>query len=584
MLQPVRHALQRPNPRLFRWIQSTANDHQAALAQKPLERSTISGQKRPKQGEKQERDSEEVVQKSKKYTGKFFYGSLGATDKKFKPTKVKRNDLGVQLLSRQLHEQIFKNVSFPAPQPSYVHIAKEHLEMHGLDPSQGSVLPDTGFTLPQLQGSNLLEHFYRIGAHAAQPWLSLANEHAQSELPPQPDDWEIQSGWTKYHYRADGSSFSEHVPYPMHDGKPEEMLTFDVETMYKYSPYPIMATAASRNGWYCWISPWLLGETEETQHLIPFGDPTVPRIIVGHNVSYDRGRILEEYNINASKNRFLDTMALHVAVKGISSHQRPAWMKYRKSKETESHQQQEAVEAVIGLIHVVKTRLEVETDETKREELSRVLQEMQNSLPQMSSEALVNDSSESFVDTNAVTDPEVADVEQSSKRWEELTSANSLADVAKLHCGIIVDKDIRNDFGTSTREEILDNITDYLTYCANDVDVTHKVYSTTLTGFLAGCPHPVSFAGILTMGSSFLTVNEEWENYLNRAEGVYRDMEEGVKRKLKALAQEAKALMNTEGVWQNDPWLSQLDWTPKVAGKSRGIIAQEVLILLLPCP
>ncbi|KAG6898245.1 hypothetical protein C0992_002259 [Termitomyces sp. T32_za158] len=146
----------------------------------------------------------------------------------------KRNELGVQLLSRQLHSQIFKNVSFPPPDPSFVNIAREHLEMHGLDPSQGSVLPDTKFTLPPLQGSNLLEHFYRIGAHKAQPWLGLAKSFVHIKLPPKPDDWEIQSGWTKYYYHPDGSSYSEHVPYPMHDGKPEEILTFDsAEGVYR---------------------------------------------------------------------------------------------------------------------------------------------------------------------------------------------------------------------------------------------------------------------------------------------------------------------------------------------------------------
>ncbi|KAG6823623.1 hypothetical protein H0H93_003345, partial [Arthromyces matolae] len=75
--------------------------------------------------------------------------------------------------------------------------------MHGLDPSQGSVLPDSGFTLPQLQGSNLLEHFHRIGSETAQPWLDLAKSFVHTILPPQPDHWEIQSGWTKYYHHED---------------------------------------------------------------------------------------------------------------------------------------------------------------------------------------------------------------------------------------------------------------------------------------------------------------------------------------------------------------------------------------------
>ncbi|KAG6861646.1 hypothetical protein C0995_013648 [Termitomyces sp. Mi166 len=542
MLRPVSKLTRRPSPHLSRWFHASTQADLQALQQKAPPQVTTSNRK-PKitQAKVESREAAKVK------------------EDRSPVQHAKRNELGVQLLSRQLHSQIFKNVSFPPPDPSFVHIAREHLEMHGLDPTQGSILPDTGFTLPPLQGSNLLEHFYRIGSHAAQPWLRLAQSFVHTQLPPQPDHWEIQSGWTKYYYYPDGSSYSEHVPYPMHDGKPEELLTFDVETMPNYHPYAIMACAASPNGWYSWISPWLLGESKNTQHLISIGDPTVPRVIVGHNVSYDRGRILEEYNLKPTMNRFIDTMALHVAVKGISSHQRPAWMKYRKSKETQVEQEEEAVEAIVELMSAVEKRMMEEVDLVKKEELRRLYQDMEDSLP-----SLINK------------EELPSEAEVAVKRWEELTSANSLADVAKLHCNIDVNKDVRDDFMKLTPDEIRDNITEYLEYCASDVDVTHRVYVAALPEFFAGCPHPVSFAGIWTMGSSFLTVNDEWEFYIQRAEAVYREMEEGVKVKLKTLAEEAKLLMDDEEKWKDDTWLSQLDWTPKVAGKSRGVIPPEL--------
>ncbi|KIJ59991.1 hypothetical protein HYDPIDRAFT_43688 [Hydnomerulius pinastri MD-312] len=466
---------------------------------------------------------------------------------------VKRNELGVQMLARELHAQIFKNAAFPAPEPAFVQIAQEHLQMHGLDPKQGSVLPDTGFTLPPLQGSNLDEHFYAIGVRSAQPWLSLAKDLAGNDLPPKPDHFDIQSGWTKYYHCPDGSSYSEHVEYPQHDGKAEEMLVFDVETMPPYHPYAIMACAASKDAWYSWISPWLLGETEETQHLIPLGEPGAAKVVVGHNVSYDRQRILEEYSLKGTQTRFLDTMSLHVAVKGISSHQRPAWMKHRKAKAEKLEQQAEAVEAVLEIMRDAGTRAEKEEDAAKRAELRRVCAELEESLPQLQ---------EDESDAN--------DADLSNKRWEDLTSANSLADVAKLHCNIDVDKEIRGDFMKATREDILEDIQDYISYCANDVYVTHQVFSQVLPAFLNRCPSPVSFAGVLTMGSSFLTVNESWEEYLQNAERTYHELDMKVKKRLLDLAEQAKMMMENES-WKDDPWLAQLDWTPKVAGKSRGV-------------
>ena len=442
--------------------------------------------------------------------------------------------------------------------------------MHGLDPTQTSVLPDTNFLLPPLQGANISEHFHRIGASAAQPWLSISKTFAASKLPPKPENWHIQSGWTKYYHMSDGSSYAEHVETPVHDGKPENMLTFDVETMPNYHPYAVMACAASPNGWYAWISPWLLGETGNPEQLIPLGDSQIPRVIIGHNVAYDRIRILEEYNLARTANRFIDTMSLHVAAHGISSHQRPAWMKYRKSKQTEKEQREEAVEAVLGLMKTVEERHEQEVDTTKQAELRRLLQDMEDSLLLLQTQA------------SAGGDADISDDDIESKRWEDITSANSLADVAKLHCGIEMDKEIRSDLMTAEPGEIRENLTDYLDYCATDVQVTHDVFAVTLPAFLTTCPHPVSFAGILTMGSSFLTVDENWEKYIQNAEAVYSDMEEKVQAKLKKLAEEAKSLMESDK-WKGDPWLSQLDWTPKVAGKSRGVVAPEEVCISLVC-
>ncbi|KIM69655.1 hypothetical protein SCLCIDRAFT_102640 [Scleroderma citrinum Foug A] len=502
--------------------------------------------------------------KQRNATSQTAVASNGRKEKVFKHAEcqpsehAKRNQLGVQMLSRKLHAQIFQNVSFPPPESAFVQIAQEHLEMHGLNPKQGSVLPDTGFTLPPLQGADIDEHFYNIGLRVSHPWLPLAQQLAVSDLPPRPDYWDVQSGWTKYYFHSDGSSYSEYVDFPQHDGKPEEILVFDVETMPSYHPYPVIACAASNTAWYTWISPWLLRESTEVRHLVPLGPAETPRIVVGHNVSYDRQRILEEYNLQGTKTRFLDTMALHVAVKGISSHQRPAWMKHRKSKAEKRERRMEAVEMVVGMLQNAESQYEREPDETRRTDLLRLRNELEEGLAQLQSE-----------------DFDMEQEEESKKSWEDLTSANSLADVAKLHCNIDVDKEIREEFLKATPSEILDGIHDFLNYCANDVYVTHKVFSQVLPSFFERCPNPVSFAGVLTMGSSFLTVNESWEAYLDHAERTYHELEARVKKRLVNLAQQAKEMME-DASWKDNPWLAQLDWTPKAAGKSRGILKLDL--------
>ncbi|KAG7445742.1 uncharacterized protein BT62DRAFT_950592 [Guyanagaster necrorhizus] len=567
MLTPSR--FQKSSSGLPRWIHSTGSNKQAQIYQRKREHVPNNVLHRPTVdtvAERQDVKTSMAVQK---------------------PRRSLRNALGVQLLSQSLHDQVFKNCSFAAPPRIFTNIALAHLQAHELNPSQSSNLPSTEFSLPPLQGNNLLEHFYRIGSSNAEPYLSLAKSFADAQLCPPPEHWNIQAGWTKYIYESDGSGYHEHVPYPMHDGKPEQMLSFDIENLPKYHPFPVLACAASPNAWYAWISPWILDPSNASpEQLIPLGPPDVPRIVVGHNVSYDRARLLEEYHVDGTKNRFLDTMALHVAVKGISSHQRPAWMKHKKNKEEVKVQRREALEVVRSMIQEVQDGMDAlreseadgDIDGESRADLIRRWQELQEFMP--GHQASLDRIHDSFLPGPPPGSEDVEDNDNVQSRWEDLTSMNSLADVAKLYCSIDLSKEIRDDFLTCTPEEILANLSDYISYCASDVNVTHQVYTKVFPGFSKNCPHPVSFAGILTMGSGFLPVNQEWEAYLERSEGLWNKMSKGVKDGLESLAREAVknhpvGAEGGEDKWKDDPWLSQLDWTPKVVGKTRGVFPPE---------
>lgn len=39
--------------------------------------------------------------------------------------------------------------------------------------------------------------------------------------------------------------------------------------------------------------------------------------------------------------------------------------------------------------------------------------------------------------------------------------------------------------------------------------------------FLAHVPHPVSFCGMLEMGTSYLPIDNSWKNYIMQAEEMY---------------------------------------------------------------
>ena len=334
---------------------------------------------------------------------------------------------------------------------------------------------------------------------ASQPFLQQAKDFAAATLPERPRRWLRKSGWTKYH--KDGSTEAVNAPE-------EEMLSFDVEVMWKESPFPVMACAASPNAWYGWLSPWLLGESDNDRQLVSLGNPNHPRIVVGHNIGYDRARVSEEYSLAQSKNFFIDTMSLHVAVNGMCSQQRPTWMKHQKDRDLRDRIAKD------GSMHELNTILD-----------NRMLSEEEEEL------------------------------------WVGRSSVNSLRDVAKFHCGVSIDKAQRDYFGQLDRTGINNRLDELFDYCAADVAITHRVYTKVFTSFLETCPHPVSFGALRHLSSVVLPVDDSWEQYLEKAESTYQKRLEDVRERLVQLSEAALQVKEDPKLYQNDPWLQQLDWS-----------------------
>lgn len=408
------------------------------------------------------------------------------------------NEIGVQQISANVYDQVFPERSF-TPRADLVELSRKHLQQHELlGKNQDDSLP-VSLQLPSLQGTSLDEHFSRIAQHASEPYLDYAKRFAVVNTPQRPRKWIRRSGWTKYN----SDMTTEEIEAP-----DEEMLSFDVETLYKESPFAVMACAASPNAWYSWISPWLLGETEDPVQLIPLGNPQKERIVVGHNIGYDRARVKEEYHLDQSKNFFLDTMSLHVAVNGMCSRQRPTWMKHQKNR---------------------NLREKMSGDQNSVE-LATLLENKMLS-------------------------------EEEEELWVGRSSINSLRDVAKFHTGVTIDKSQRDYFGELDRDGICEKLDELLDYCAADVDITHKVFRKVFPNFLETCPHPVSFGALRHLSSVILPVNSSWQEYIDNAEAVFHESLSNVEKRLNELAEKALEIKEKPEEYESDPWLNQLDWT-----------------------
>ncbi len=122
-----------------------------------------------------------------------------------------------------------------------------------------------------------------------------------------------------------------------------EILVFGVEMMPEYYPYAVLA---------CAVSPM------DGTHGSPLGPSTSLRILGSSYLSATLGWHTSLSDITSrtialayvkredragSRTRFLDTMALNVAVTGISSHQCSVWMRRRRSKLKERELAAEAI-------------------------------------------------------------------------------------------------------------------------------------------------------------------------------------------------------------------------------------------------
>ncbi|NWV01370.1 DPOG1 polymerase, partial [Upupa epops] len=419
------------------------------------------------------------------------------------------NPLNIQMLSRTLHEQIFRGAQV-SYSPEEVQRSVKHLQQHDLWGKETSMLPDVELQLPRMYGQNIDEHFQLLAQKQSLPYLEAANKLLQCQLPPMPTQWAWQLGWTRY--GPDGQA--QPVDFP-----DEQAVVLDVEVCVADGHCPTLAVAVSPHAWYSWCSRRLLEQRYSwSSHLtladlIPLESPAgascgskqdwLERVVVGHNVAFDRAFIKEQYLIQGSRVRFLDTMSMHMAISGLTGFQRSLWMAAKQGKRKGLQQVKE---------HMKKTRSQTEG-------------------------------------------PVIT-----SWDWVHVSSINNLADVHALYVGgEPLQKEARELFVKGTMADIRSNFQDLMSYCARDVQATHEVFQEQLPLFMERCPHPVTFAGMLEMGVSYLPVNGNWKRYLDDAHGIYEELQKEMKKNLMNLANDACELLH-EDRYKDDPWLWDLEW------------------------
>ncbi|XP_044213709.1 DNA polymerase subunit gamma-1 isoform X1 [Thunnus albacares] len=424
-------------------------------------------------------------------------------------TETRLNPLNIQMLSRNLHEQIFRGLE-PEYREEDVERSVRHLQKHELWGKETSLMPDVELKLSKMYGKNIDEHFRVLAKTQSLPYLEAAFMLQQATLPPMPQEWTWEAGWTRYGLNGE----SQKVDFP-----DETALVFDVEVCTTEGKCPTLAVAMSPTNWYSWCSKRLIEERYSWSNqlnltdLIPLETPVnsarppkgqwKKRLIVGHNVSFDRSYIKEQYLIKGSKVRFMDTMSLHMAISGLTGFQRTLWMANKLGKR-------------------------------------RGLQEVKEHIKRAG---------------HKKNGPTIG-----SWDWVNISSINNLADVHALYVGgPPLEKEAREIFIKGSMVDVRNNFQELMQYCALDVLATHQVFTEQLPLFMERCPHPVTFAGMLEMGVSYLPVNQNWGRYLEDSQDIYEELQRELKKSLMTLADDACQLLHDDK-YKDDPWLWDLEW------------------------
>nr|CDS20224.1 DNA polymerase subunit gamma [Echinococcus granulosus] len=420
------------------------------------------------------------------------------------------NEVNIQMIDRRLQQLLFAKRIYSYELSKE---ACEKLRSHGINAIDRREGETSHYVdLPPFLGSNIKEHFELIASDLSKPYLQLIGR--LSLLPEIPKNWKLLSGWTAY---TKDSYFRVSCP-------PDDILVFDTEVLVNEGHAPVIAVAASPNFWYLWVSPRLLSSMRSTNSvtiddLIRFYSDgsalSSPKCIIGHFVSYDRARIFEEYLIEPTGLRFLDTMSLHICVSGLTSTQRN--LKLASDK------------------HLYNNKLWkdfVAEHNAKR----------------------------------GSNDPESLD-------WIKDASLNSLLDVFKFYCQKepYQNKELRAVFEKGSRGDVIDNFQALATYCANDVKMTFETFRNLWKLYQERFPHPATFYGLLEMGSMYLPINSSWIDFQERANQSYDDLNTKQKVLLQRLAEDALQKHNgSDKSYEKDPWLWDLDWSKpkKPANKS----------------
>uniref|UniRef100_A0A8R1DJZ1 DNA-directed DNA polymerase n=1 Tax=Caenorhabditis japonica TaxID=281687 RepID=A0A8R1DJZ1_CAEJA len=219
----------------------------------------------------------------------------------------------IETVCPRLHSYVFPNMPTPSTSSQKTYIGE----------------------LPPLEANDVVEHFRVLAQNQTGKYRKLLEKAGEFDLElakkvleriDKNEQWLFETGWTRYPFNPDDKI--EKIDFPS-----DEILFFDIELVVQDGNLPTLAIALGGNAWYGWCSDRLINKTEipdfpTENDLIPIGEIWAEKIVIGHNVGFDRARVKEAYRIEDAKIRYMDTMSMALPMYGMADHQQSLYEMY----------------------------------------------------------------------------------------------------------------------------------------------------------------------------------------------------------------------------------------------------------------
>jgi DNA polymerase gamma 1 len=149
--------------------------------------------------------------------------------------------------------------------------------------------------------------------------------------------------------------------------------------------------------------------------------------------------------------------------------------------------------------------------------------------------------------------------------WRQRVSKNSLGAVHSKLCGeqttLKLNKSMQDVFVKENIEVIREHFQSLTQYCAEDVQATFEVFKELYPIFRKRFPHPITYVGMMEMGSAYLPITENWRLFYQKCNEDAAQLNDKSARGLAQAALDIAKTLSSENKYENDPWMWPCEWT-----------------------